>query len=79
MSSPTVLSDRLIGLAYGLLVKEASVTAFRPIGIGANPLIPGTMTDPADPSSPGQGPLAAIEALRGRFGNAAIIRGHPLD
>ncbi len=82
LSSPTVLPDRLFDLARALLVKEATGTSFRLIGIGANPLLAGSEADQgdlADTSTPRRAAAqAAIDALRGRFGEAAIARGRSL-
>jgi DNA polymerase-4 len=79
LSSPTVLPDRLFDLARILLAKEAVGTEFRLIGIGANPLVPGSaadLGDLADPTTPGRAAAqAAIDALRVRFGEGAINRG----
>jgi DNA polymerase-4 len=73
----------LFDLARSLLAREASGTAFRLIGIGASPLVLGAMADPADladPSMPRRvAAQAAIDLLRGRFGNAAITRGRSLS
>ena len=82
LSSPTVLPDRLFDLARSLLVKEAVGIEFRLIGIGANPLVPGStadLGDLADPTTPRRpATQAAIDALRRRFGDAAITRGRSL-
>jgi DNA polymerase IV len=82
LSSPTVLPDRLFDLARSLLAKEAVGIEFRLIGIGANPLVPGStadLGDLADPDTPRRAAAqAAIDALRGRFGDAAITRGRSL-
>jgi DNA polymerase-4 len=82
LSSPTVLPDRLFDLARSLLVKEAVGIDFRLIGIGAAPLVPGStadLGDLADPTTPKRAAAqAAIDALRGRFGEAAIVRGRSL-
>jgi DNA polymerase IV len=82
LSSPTVLPDRLFDLARALLVKEATGTAFRLIGIGANPLLAAFDADQgdlADTITPRRAAAqAAIDALRGRFGDAAIARGRSL-
>jgi DNA polymerase-4 len=82
LSSPTVLPDRLFDLARALLVKEATGTAFRLIGIGANPLLAtfdADQGDLADMITPRRAAAqAAIDALRGRFGEAAIARGRSL-
>jgi DNA polymerase-4 len=82
LSSPTVLPDRLFDLARSLLAKEAAGIEFRLIGIGANPLVPGStadLGDLADPTTPKRAATqAAIDALRGRFGDGAIARGRSL-
>ncbi len=82
LPSPTVLPDRLFELARSLLAKEATGTAFRLIGVGANPLLPGEsadLGDLADTLTPKRAATqAAIDALRKRFGEAAIARGRSL-
>jgi DNA polymerase-4 len=82
LPSPTVLPDRLFGSARDLLAKEASGSAFRLIGIGANPLVAialADLGDLADSSTPRLAAAqAAIDSLRGRFGTAAIGRGRSL-
>jgi DNA polymerase-4 len=82
LPSPTVLPDRLFDLARSMLVKEAVGTEFRLIGIGANPLVPGSGADQgdlADAITPKRAAAqAAIDTLRGRFGYAAIARGRSL-
>ncbi len=82
LSSPTVLPDRLFDLARSLLAREAVGTEFRLIGIGAAPLVPGATADQgdlADPTTPRRAAAqAAIDALRGRFGETAIARGRSL-
>jgi DNA polymerase-4 len=82
LHSPTVLPDRLFGLARKLLVGEANGTAFRLIGIGAHPLVPLVLADLGDLADPGTPRLAAtqaaIDALRSRFGQGAIARGRSL-
>lgn len=80
--SPTVLPDRLFDLARSLLAKEATGIDFRLIGIGANPLVAGSAADRgdlADSKTPRRAAAqAAIDALRRRFGEAAIARGRSL-
>jgi DNA polymerase-4 len=82
LSSPTVLPDRLFDLARSLLAKEATGIEFRLIGIGANPLVPGSTADQgdlADSTTPRRAAAqAAIDTLRGRFGDGAIARGRSL-
>jgi len=82
LPSPTVLPDRLFDLARVLLAKEATGTDFRLIGIGANPLVPGSLADQgdlADLLTPRRAAAqAAIDTLRGRYGDTAISRGRSL-
>jgi DNA polymerase IV len=77
--NPTVRPDRLFDAANVLLAREATGAAFRLIGIGANPLLPMVEADRgdlADTDTPRRAATqAAIDALRQRFGDAAIIRG----
>jgi DNA polymerase-4 len=74
-----VLPDRLFDAASALLMREATGIAFRLIGIGANPLLPlveADRGDLADTETPRRAATqAAIDALRQRFGDAAISRG----
>ncbi len=82
LTAPTVLPDRLFGAARGLLVREATGTAFRLIGIGANPLVPRNQADHgdlADTATPRMAAAqAAIDALRERFGGNSVIKGRAL-
>ncbi|MEJ0020826.1 MAG: DNA polymerase IV [Acetobacteraceae bacterium] len=79
LPSPSVLPDRLFEIGRSLLVREAIGAAFRLIGIGANPLLPlaeADRGDLADTETPRRAATqAAIDALRQRFGDAAIGRG----
>ena len=52
LPSPTVLPDRLFDAASALLAREATGTAFRLIGIGANPLLPLAGADRGDLAEP---------------------------
>ena len=82
LASPTALPDRLFGLACTLLAREATGTAFRLIGIGASPLMPlsdADRGDLADTETPRLAAAqAAIDSLRGRFGEKSIGRGRSL-
>ncbi len=82
LASPTALPDRLFAEARGMLAKEATGTPFRLIGIGAQPLAPGSeadLGDLADRETPRLAAAqAAIDSLRGRFGDAVIKRGRLL-
>jgi DNA polymerase-4 len=79
LPAPTVLPDRLFDAARALLAREATGTAFRLIGIGANPLASrdeadhGDLADTATPKLAAA--QAAIDSLRERFGAAAVFKG----
>jgi len=79
LHSATVLPDRLFAAAQALLAREAGSARFRLIGIGAQPIVPGAEADAGDLADPETPRLAAaqsaIDALRARFGQAAIGRG----
>jgi DNA polymerase-4 len=79
LPTPTVLPDRLFGAARELLAREATGTAFRLIGIGANPLASRDEADHGDLADTETPRLAAaqaaIDTLRDRFGEAAVIKG----
>jgi DNA polymerase-4 len=79
LPGPTRLPDALFEAARALLAREIDGTAYRLIGIGAQPLAPGDaadLPDLADPNRPKQvAAQAAVDALRTRFGAAAIGRG----
>lgn len=82
LPTPTVLPDRLFDAASALLAREATGTAFRLIGIGANPLASRAEADHgdlADTETPRRAAAqAAIDALRTRFGEKAVTRGRSL-
>ncbi len=82
LPGPTRLPDVLFATARRLLEREADGTAFRLIGIGAQPLAPAAAADIPDLADPGRGrqvaAQAAIDALRARFGVSAIGRGRGL-
>jgi DNA polymerase-4 len=82
LSGPTVLPDLLFQAARSLLAREADGTAFRLIGIGASPLLPGRdadLGDLADPAAPRRAATqAALDALRLRYGDQVIGRGRGL-
>jgi DNA polymerase IV len=82
LASPTQLPDRLFAASRSLLAREADGTAFRLIGIGANPLLPGALADRGDLADAETPRLAAtqtaIDRLRERFGPGAIGRGRGL-
>jgi DNA polymerase-4 len=83
LPAPTALPETLFAAARVLLEREADGrTAFRLVGIGAQPLAPGDAAergDLADPEAPRRAARwAAVEALRARFGDAAVVAGRGL-
>ncbi len=72
----------LFRAAQPLLAREATGPAFRLIGIGAQPLVAGREADLPDLADPDAGKRAAkwsaVEALRKKFGAAAIVSGRGL-
>ncbi|BDG74950.1 DNA polymerase IV [Roseomonas fluvialis] len=82
LAQPTTLPDVLFAAARPLLAREADGTAFRLIGIGAQPLAPADQADRgdlADPEAPKRAARwAAVESLRARFGEGAVVRGRGL-
>ena len=79
LPGPTALPDLLFAAARGLLLRETDGTAFRLIGIGASPLLPGVEADQGDLADPDAArrvaAQAAVDKLRARFGDGAIGRG----
>jgi DNA polymerase-4 len=79
LPGPTRLPDRLFKAAQALLAREVDGTAFRLIGIGANPLADGAQADLPDLADPDATRAVAtqsvIDRLRDRFGAQAIGRG----
>jgi DNA polymerase IV len=82
LAGPTTLPDLLFEAARALLARETDGTAYRLIGIGASPLLPGHLADQpdlADPDAPRKlAAQTAIDALRARFGAAVIGKGRGL-
>lgn len=82
LARPTRLPETLFRAAQPLLAREATGSAFRLIGIGAQPLVPGVEADQPDLADPDSVRRAAkweaVEALRTRFGAAAVVSGRGL-
>jgi DNA polymerase IV len=82
LPAPTLLPDTLFAAARPLLAREADGTAFRLIGIGAQPLLPAASADRgdlADAEAPRRAARwRAMEALRARFGEGAVVQGRGL-
>ncbi|MBY0334972.1 MAG: DNA polymerase IV [Acetobacteraceae bacterium] len=79
LPGPTGLPETLFAAARPLLAREADGTAFRLVGIGAQPLADAAEADRgdlADPEAPRRAAKwAAVTALRAKFGEAAIATG----
>jgi DNA polymerase-4 len=82
LPGPTRLPDVLFAAARALLAREIDGTAYRLIGIGSAPLVPGAEADQpdlADPAAPKRAKAqAAIDALREKYGKAVIGKGRGL-
>ncbi len=82
LPGPTQLPETLFRAAQGLLAREADGTAFRLVGIGANPLLPAADADRGDLADPDAGRRRArwqaVEAIRARFGDQTITTGRTL-
>lgn len=82
LPNPTQLPETIFEAARPLLQREADGTKFRLIGIGANPLAAAALADKgdlADTLTPRrQARQAAIDALRAKFGEDAVLRGRGL-
>ena len=79
LPEPSLLPEVIFAAARPLLQREADGTAFRLIGIGAQPLAPADQADRgdlADPEAPRRAARwKAMEALRARFGEDAVMAG----
>jgi DNA polymerase-4 len=83
LPSPTLLAARLFDVGRDMLTKEADGTAYRLIGIGMSELTDPAKADPADLVDPSIARSVkvegAVDALRTRFGKAAVVKGITLD
>lgn len=79
LPDPTQLTDRIYRLGVDLLEKEADGRRFRLIGIGVSDLSSPEQADPQDMLDENferrKKAELAIDALRGKFGKAAVERG----
>ncbi|MBB5693622.1 DNA polymerase IV [Muricoccus pecuniae] len=82
LAGPSIVPETLYRAVLPLLAREADGTAFRLIGIGAQPLVEGgtaDLGDLADPEAPRRAARwAAMESLRARFGDGAVRAGRGL-
>ncbi len=79
---PSLVPEPIFEAARALLAREADGTAYRLIGIGAQPLADARDADAvdlADPDAPRQAKRwQAMEKLREKFGEAAVVKGRSL-
>lgn len=79
---PSIVPEVFFQAARGLLAREVDGGAFRLIGLGAQPLVDGAVADQPDLADPDAGKRAAkwaaMEALRGKFGDRAVVTGRGL-
>ncbi len=79
LPEPTQLSGRIFEAARALLEKEADGTRFRLIGVGVTNLCEDQRADQGDLADTEikreKAAETAIDALRGKFGDKAIVRG----
>lgn len=79
LAAPTQLAGRIFEAASALLDRETDGTQFRLIGVGLSHLTDPAEADRGDLADTGAGrekaKEAAVDALRAKFGDAAIYRG----
>jgi DNA polymerase IV len=83
LSEPTQLSGRIFEAGRALLVRETLGTRYRLIGIGMSHLCDGAEADHGDLADHGvvreRAAETAIDRLRDKFGDSAIVRGIVFD
>ena len=80
MPAPTQLAAKIFAVSREMLVKEIDGTAFRLMGTGVSALKPGSAADDTDMLDRRAAHAErAIDDLRKKFGNAAVIRGIAYD
>lgn len=83
LPSPTLLAARLFDTGRDMLMREADGTAYRLIGIGMSELTDPAKADPSDLVDPSIARSVkvegAVDALRTRFGKAAVVKGITFD
>lgn len=78
--APTQLAARIFAISREMLAKEIDGTPFRLIGTGVSALRPGSQTHDTDMLDRRSADAErAIDGLRRKFGNAAVIRGIAYD
>ncbi|MBJ3777648.1 DNA polymerase IV [Acuticoccus mangrovi] len=83
LPAPTAMAHRIFAAGKALLAGEADGRRFRLIGIGVSHLVPIATADAEELFDPARGRLGkaekAMDALRARFGNDAVIYGQTLS
>jgi DNA polymerase-4 len=80
LAAPTQLAAKIFATAREMLAKEIDGTAFRLIGAGVSALKPGSQADDTDMIDRRSADAErAMDDLRKKFGNAAVIRGIAYD
>jgi DNA polymerase IV len=78
--APTQLAAKIFAITREMLAKEIDGTAFRLMGAGVSALRPGSQADDTDMLDRRSAHAErAIDDLRKKFGNAAVIRGIAYD
>ena len=78
--APTQLAAKIFAVSREMLAKEIDGTAFRLMGIGVSALRPGSQADDTDMLDRRSAHAErAIDDLRKKFGNTAVIRGIAYD
>ena len=74
--APTQLAAKIFAISREMLAKEIDGTAFRLMGTGVSALRPGSLADDTDMLDRRSAHAErAMDDLRKKFGNAAVIRG----
>jgi DNA polymerase-4 len=80
LSDPTQLAARIFDTGRELLKRETDGTSYRLIGIGVSALVPADEADPANLMDRRSVDAEhAIDRLRAKFGDAAVVRGLAFD
>src|SRR5260370_21987367 len=78
--APTQLAAKIFAVCREMLAREIDGTAFRLMGAGVSALRPGSQADDTDMLDRRSAHAErAIDDLRRKFGNAAVIRGIAYD
>jgi DNA polymerase-4 len=78
--APTQLAAKIFSISREMLAKEIDGTAFRLMGTGVSALRPGSLADDTDMLDRRSAHAErAIDGLRKKFGQAAVIRGIAYD